>query len=130
MNLLKKALFYVYGFSFDEIRVLSLPRSPEWKKVRLEHLSKNPRCAVCGNYKNVVPHHIVPFHVDPSKELDPSNLISLCEGDTFNCHLFFGHFRNWTKHNPEVTEDARIWNEKTKEAGPQNEPSPSLFRFW
>lgn len=67
---------------------------------------------MCGNSFNVVPHHIVPFHVDPSKELDPSNLISLCEGETFNCHLFFGHLKNWSKYNPDVVKDANVWNKK------------------
>ena len=128
LNLIKNIIGVLRGISAEEVQVLSLPRSPEWRKVRLEHLSKNPQCAVCGNCKNVVPHHIVPFHVDPSRELDPTNLISLCEGKTFNCHLFFGHFRNWTKHNPKVAEDARVWNEKTKEADPQTEPSS--FDFW
>jgi 5-methylcytosine-specific restriction protein A len=107
-----KLIFQFFKSSTEEISVLSKPRSKEWSKVRSEHLKKNPFCAVCGNKKNVVPHHIVPFHIDPSKELDPSNLISLCEGDSFNCHLFFGHFRNWAKHNPNISEDAKIWHDK------------------
>jgi len=106
---------FVSGLSLEEMEVLSMPRSKEWKKLRSEHLVKNPCCAVCGNFKNVVPHHIVPFHQDPTKELDPDNLISLCEGDTFNCHLFFGHFRNWVRCNPNVVEDARTWKKKTEE---------------
>lgn len=121
MNVLKTLLSlfgfgkFVSGLSLEEMKILSMPRSKEWKKVRSEHLMKNPLCAVCGGCRNVVPHHIVPFHRDPTKELDPENLISLCEGDTFNCHLFFGHFRNWLKCNPNVVEDARVWREKTKE---------------
>lgn len=110
-----KRILQFFRLSSEEFNVLSTPRSKEWSKLRAEHLKKNPHCAVCGNSKNVVPHHIIPFHIDPTKELDPSNLISLCEGDTFNCHLFFGHFRNWTKHNPKVAEDARAWYEKTKD---------------
>jgi hypothetical protein len=106
----------VSAFSLEEIEILSKPRSREWKKLRSEHIAKNPRCAVCGNTCNVVPHHIVPFHKDPAKELDPDNLISLCEGDTFNCHLFFGHFRNWCGYNPDVAEDARMWNERLSRA--------------
>lgn len=109
-----KKLFIFWNLTPEEFSVLSIPRSKEWKKVRNEHLKKYPICAVCGNSKNVVPHHIIPFHIDPSKELDLSNLITLCEGDTFNCHLFFGHFRNWTKHNPSVVEDANLWNKKIK----------------
>lgn len=45
-------------------------------------------------------------------ELDPENLITLCEGPAFNCHLFFGHLRNWSSHNPDVREDAAMWREK------------------
>ena len=123
----------MFGFIkkfFEEISILSTPRSKDWKRLRDEHLKKRPTCAVCGNSKNVVPHHIIPFHIDPSKELDPSNLISLCEGNTFNCHLFFGHFRNWSKHNPKVAEDASEWSKKIKEADQQSSPCqtpPSPF---
>lgn len=118
MNLLQlfKNLFRhrleISNLSLEEIQVLSLPRHPLWKKIRIEHLKKFPFCMVCGNIKKVVPHHIIPVHVDPSKELDLENLVSLCEGDTFNCHLFFGHFRNWTKYNPDVLKDALEWNRK------------------
>lgn len=111
--------------SAEEIEILSMPRSPRWKKLRLEHMARNPRCAVCGGTCNVVPHHIVPFHKEPSRELDPDNLISLCEGDTFNCHLFFGHFRNWCKYNPDVVEDAHIWSEKLKRSLGQSDSSSS-----
>lgn len=102
----------ISNLSLEEIQVLSLPRHPLWKKARAEHLKKFPTCIVCGNTKKVIPHHIIPVHIDPSKELDPANLASLCEGDTFNCHLFFGHFRNWTKYNPDVIKDAHEWSQK------------------
>ena len=96
--------------------VLSEPRSPRWKDVRKEHLEKFPECEACGTRKSVVPHHIVPFHVDPSKEIDPENLVSLCESPTFNCHLFFGHLKRWDRHNPKVVEDARNWRSRMREA--------------
>jgi len=99
-----------YLFNKNELlKTLGLPRSSRWKTVRSEFLSLNPCCSVCGSKKNVVPHHKVPFHVDPSLELDPSNLISLCENKGFNCHFFFGHLRNWAGHNPTVEEDAIYW---------------------
>jgi len=110
LGMLKKL---IWGFLDEELKALSAPRSPQWKKLRDEHLRAHPACEVCGNLKKVVPHHIVPVHQDPSRELDPGNLISLCEGDTFNCHLFFGHLRNWCKDNSNVAEDARAWREKT-----------------
>jgi hypothetical protein len=98
--------------SVAEIEVLSTPRSPQWKKIRDQHLKQSPTCAVCGSSKNVVPHHIMPFHLEPEKELDLKNLISLCENKNFNCHFFFGHYKNWCKYNPNIVEDAKIWNNK------------------
>lgn len=103
-------------FIFSEgLSCLGTPRSRLWRRTREEHLKLNPECAVCGRKKNVVPHHVIPVHVDPSRELDPENLITLCEGPTFNCHLFFGHLRNWTKSNSSVKEDALNWSKKLKD---------------
>lgn len=103
------------GLFVGDMGVLATPRSPRWKSVRREHLLANPRCIVCGSTRGVVPHHVVPFHVAPERELDPSNLVTLCEGPTFNCHLFFGHLKRWDRHNPDVTEDAAHW--RTRIAG-------------
>lgn len=104
----------IKALSVEEIVALSTPRSGKWRKLRQQHIEENPRCAVCGGDQDVVPHHITPVHLDSSKELDKDNLISLCENKTFNCHLFFGHLRNWSKYNPDVVEDAKKWNEKIK----------------
>lgn len=103
------------GMSREEVEALSVPRSSAWRKLREQHLRENPRCEACGSTKKVVPHHIVPFHLDASRELDPTNLVSLCEGSTFNCHLFFGHLKRWDRHNPRVLEDARMWRERMRE---------------
>jgi len=62
----------------------------------------------------VVPHHVVPVHIDPSRELDPENLVTLCEGPSFNCHLFFGHLRNWSSFNPDIRKDAEEWRKKLR----------------
>jgi hypothetical protein len=102
--------------SSEEIVALSVPRSAKWRSLRNKHLEENPRCEACGCETNVVPHHVVPVHLDPSRELDPSNLVSLCESKTFNCHLFFGHLKRWDRHNPRVVEDARSWRERINEA--------------
>lgn len=99
---------------------LGSPRSGMWRKVREEHLRNNPECAVCGRRKNLVPHHVVPVHVDPSLELEPHNLITLCEGPSFNCHLFFGHLRDWSSFNPEVRKDAEAWRRRL-----ESKPDPS-----
>jgi hypothetical protein len=90
-------------------------RSSKWPSVRKAHLKKFPTCAVCGGTKKLEVHHIVSFFEDPSKELDPTNLITLCEArKTLNCHIVFGHYMNYKNINPNVIEDARIWNEKLK----------------
>lgn len=109
-----KILNKIYSLFAKEVSILALPRSSKWRKVRCQFLMENPKCAVCGSKKNVVPHHIIPVHLDPDKELDPNNLISLCENKNFNCHFFFGHLKNWTKYNLNIVEDAKIWNQKLK----------------
>ena len=84
-----------------------------WPKVRAEHLRTHPECAACGQKDMLQVHHIVPFHFDASKELDPKNLITLCVdgvGHT-DCHLMFGHGGNFKCQNPKVVEDAKRFRE-------------------
>ena len=89
-------------------------RSHHWPKVRKEHLEKHPTCEVCGSKIQLEVHHIVPFARDPEKELDPENLITLCENsnDGVICHLLFGHLGNYRFLNPDVVKDAKTWKEK------------------
>lgn len=91
-------------------------RSREWPKVRSEVLKCHPNCAVCNGVKKLEVHHIVPFHLDKTKELDILNLIVLCEAKDkgINCHLAFGHFGSYKSHNENVREDAKTWNNKLK----------------
>lgn len=85
----------------------SIKRSPSWPKVRRDHLKKQPSCQACGTTNNLAVHHIVPLHVNRSKELDPSNLITLCENiRSAFCHYTFGHLNNWWKWDPNVIADA------------------------
>ena len=78
-------------------------RSPEWPEVRREHIKKQPCCMACGSCKKPEVHHIVPVHLDPSKELDPDNLITLCDK---YCHFIFGHFMNYKSWNVNVVKDS------------------------
>lgn len=90
-------------------------RAPGWSRLRAAWLKAHPACAVCGRTgpdANCVPHHIVPVHVDASKELDDNNLVTLCESESVNCHLAFGHLWNWSRWNPHVVVDAREWHRK------------------
>lgn len=88
-----------------------VPRSSQWPSVRKKHLQQNGECALCGGKRGLNVHHILPFHLDRSKELDPGNLITLCEGNrTINCHLRFGHWGNFAKkYNPNIRDDAEKW---------------------
>ena len=88
-------------------------RSGHWPKVRAAHLALHPACEVCGDTKRVNVHHKLPFHLHPELELDPENLITLCEDEHFvNCHLFVGHLGNFRGYNPDVVNDAEEWREK------------------
>lgn len=94
----------------------SAKRSDKWPKVRQEHLKKKPTCAVCGGKTTLEVHHKVPFHTKPDLELDPNNLITLCESkkNGVTCHLWFGHLGNYKCINPEVDYDTKRWNDKLK----------------
>ena len=94
---------------------LSFPkRSSKWPTARAAHLKDHGTCAVCNGTKNLEVHHIKPFHVDPSLELDPTNFITLCESgkNGINCHLLVGHLGNFKSVNLDVVADAAAWNTK------------------
>lgn len=66
-------------------------RHKDWPKVRAKHLKDFPACCVSGLKSDLDVHHIVPFHVDPSKELDPANLRTISRP----YHFLFGHCCDW-----------------------------------
>lgn len=86
-------------------------RSTHWPAVRARHLALFSHCAVCGGTKALEVHHKRPFHLHPELELDPDNLITLCENkaDGVNCHLFVGHLGSFKSFNPDVDADAKNW---------------------
>lgn len=77
-------------------------RSPHWDDVRTAHLAREGWCRWCGSTVNLEVHHVTPFHLRPDLELDPANLITLCEQFGTACHLRIGHLGCWTDHNPHV----------------------------
>ena len=91
-------------------------RSAHWPSVRKNHLKSNPTCALCEGTRKLEVHHIKPFHTHPEFELDPDNLITLCEdkGHGVYCHLFFGHLGNYKSINTNVLEDIKVWKERLK----------------
>ena len=89
-------------------------RSNKWPQVRSAHLKSQPICQVCGGKKNLQVHHIKAFHIHPELELEPSNLITLCEEASKNDHLLFGHLRSFKSINEKVMEDVVLWRGKIK----------------
>ena len=93
---------------------LAAKRSGHWATVRKHHLEKNAECAVCGDKNKLEVHHIKPFHLYPELELDPDNLITMCESRSYGiiCHLLIGHNGSYKDINPDVVEHAALWREK------------------
>lgn len=83
-------------------------RSPEWERVEKEHLVREPACAACGyEGRGLQVHHIKPFHLHPALELDPNNLITLCEIKGRDHHLLIGHLDEWESYNERVRTDVK-----------------------
>lgn len=80
-------------------------RSDKWPTVEKHFREGHPTCAACGGKDRLNVHHCMPFHLDPAKELDPTNLITLCMGDK-ECHLHIGHGGSFKQYNPNVRSDA------------------------
>lgn len=99
-------------------------RSNGWPKVAHEHLDKHPTCAACGLpiwdslkkkfVKDGSVHHVRPFHIFRHLELDPDNLLTLCESANHNCHLWIGHLGFFKSWNETAREDAAYFLEKIK----------------
>src|SRR5208337_4177088 len=81
-------------------------RSDKWPEVRAAHLKTEGWCRYCGGSLDLEVHHIHPFHLVPAQELDPANLITLCERMGIECHLHAGHLGNWKNFNPAVRQQA------------------------
>ena len=97
----------------DRLFLSTYARHPNWPRVSRRFRKKHPACAVCGaiaRSNNSAVHHVLPFQWYPEKELDEDNLITLCRTH----HWSFGHLCRWVSYNPDVVEDARIWNNKIK----------------
>ena len=89
-------------------------RSPEWPDVREKHLQAQPSCQACGVADHLQVHHIQPFHLRPELELDPANLITLCEKPGHDCHFVFGHYHDWYSWNADVIADVAAYLAKEK----------------
>jgi len=97
-------------------------RSSHWPTVEKHFKQANPFCLACGKDKPQHPadiqvHHRIPFHFcillgRPDLELDPRNLVGLCETETGpqlpNHHLLLGHLDDFKSYNVEVLDDASV----------------------
>jgi 5-methylcytosine-specific restriction endonuclease McrA len=89
-------------------------RSPHWSRVADEHLLREPACVACGyRGRHVQVHHVKPFHLHPDLELDPNNLITLCEARGREHHLLLGHLDSWHSYNEHIRADAKHFYRKT-----------------
>ncbi len=89
-------------------------RSPEWPRVEKEHLLREPACVACGHKGHGLQvHHIRPFHLHPQLELDPNNLITLCEIEGREHHLLLGHLDEWESFNEHVRHDVKHFFRKS-----------------
>lgn len=87
---------------FLRIGYLGVARSSGWQSLSKEIIKLVGECEACGSKKRLESHHCVPFHEDPSKELDRKNIIVLCR----ICHLLIGHLNSWKSFNKDVRQDA------------------------
>lgn len=102
----------------ERAKTAGVRRSSRWPAVRKAHLAANPACAACGVREALEVHHCLPFHLHPELELDPANLLTLCESKSHNCHLLFGHCLGWSRYNPTVRGDAARCLEMIRDARP------------
>ena len=93
---------------------LGVKRSSGWSAVRKRFLETNKTCAVCGGTSKLEVHHVQSFHEHTDLELDPNNLIVLCESGRFGltCHLLMGHLGNYQDIYISVRTDAKTWLKK------------------
>ena len=81
-------------------------RSGKWGKLSKQFLKENPYC-FCGE-KATTTHHVIPFSVDPTKELLKENLFAACN----HCHLRFAHLGSFRSYNKEIRADAEYFRKK------------------
>lgn len=109
---------------------LEKKRSPKWPETRRAHLKVQPICQACGGSDKLQVHHIRPFHLHPELELDPNNLLTLCEKRGHDCHFVFGHFHNWTLYNPNVIADVEYYYAENLQARKNVPPKFTKPQSW
>lgn len=100
----------------EALRTIGRGRSPHWPAVEKAFRKVHPQCVCClvKSVTHVQIHHRFPFHYcvalgRPDLELDPRNLITLCEGPNKaspDHHLLIGHLADWKSSDLDVAENA------------------------
>jgi hypothetical protein len=103
----------------EALRTIGRGRSPKWPAVERAFRKVHPQCVSClvKSVAHVQIHHRFPFHYcvalgRPDLELDPRNLITLCEWPSHpspNHHLLIGHLDDFQSSNLDVAEDAIVF---------------------
>jgi len=86
------------------------PRSGKWSSLRDKLIKEHGECLACGTKRDLACHHIIPFSIDKTLELEESNLVVLCE----TCHFVFGHLKSWKSYNKNVIKDCRDYRLKVE----------------
>lgn len=104
-----------------------IERSPHWSSTVKKFLAVNGHCAVCekstlwhGIFAHQV-HHIHAFHYcvllgRPDLELDPRNLIVMCQVPGTHHHLLCGHLGEFRSFNPHVVDFVKRYKGWKREA--------------
>ena len=83
-------------------------RSSQWGKLSKQFLKANPYC-FCGE-KATTTHHVIPFSVDRTRELDVQNLLAVCE----HCHIRFAHLGSFRSYEKDIKTIATDWELRRK----------------
>ena len=95
----------------DDLFLSTFKRSDDWPKLRRLFIKQHPECTICGTRKGLTAHHILPIWIYPALELEPTNLITLCNSGA-NHHFTFGHLCNYKSHNEHIVRDAEYWRKR------------------
>ena len=88
-------------------------RSSAWPALRRAWLQEHGKCDACGTTKQLEVHHVVPVSHDRTRELDKSNLQTLCEYR--ECHHRIGHSFDFKSANPHCRLDAETQRRRISE---------------
>ena len=95
---------YWWILDFWQGKPLGGLRSSGWFAFRKAHIKSY--CEACGKkgtiFKPLELHHVEPFHKNPARELDPTNVITGCR----RCHQLTYHLDNFKSWNINAREDA------------------------